>query len=98
MDDIIYIASSQDLIDHFKLPMISKFDLTYLGVLYYFLGLFCLSRWSCIFIYQNKYVLDMLKNFSMLNCNTSSINTIENLSRNDRIEIPKLDSELTSEG
>ena len=39
------------------------------------------------FISQKKYTLDMLKNFSMLNCKTVStpINTSEKLDINDRI-------------
>ena len=39
MDDIIYMKSSQYLVNEFKLSMMSEFDTIYLGILYYSLGL-----------------------------------------------------------
>ena len=67
VDDIIYMGSSQYLIDGFKLSMISKFDMIDLGVLHYFLGLEVYQGDHDIFISQKKYTLDMLKKFNMLN-------------------------------
>ena len=39
VDDIIYMGSSQYLIDEFKLSIMSKFDMIDLGILHYFIGL-----------------------------------------------------------
>ena len=67
-DDIIYMGSSQYLIDEFKLSMMSKFDMTNLGILYYFMGLYVYQGDHDIFISQKKYIMDMLKKFNMLKC------------------------------
>ena len=39
LDDIIYMGSSQYLIDEFKLSMMSEFEMTDLGIVHYFLDL-----------------------------------------------------------
>ena len=54
--------------------------MTDLGVLHYCLGFEFYQGDHDIFIYQKKYMLDMLKKFNMLNCKTTStpINTGEN--------------------
>ena len=59
MDDIIYTGSSQYLIDEFKLSMMSKFDMTNLGLLHYLLGLEVNQGDHYIFISQKKYMLDI---------------------------------------
>ena len=68
VDDIIYMGSSQYLIYEFKLSMMSKFDMTDLGILHYFLGIKVYQGNHGIFISQKKCRLDMLKKFNMLNC------------------------------
>ena len=85
MDDIVYMGSSQYLIDEFKLSMISEFDMTNLGILHYFLGLEVHQGDHGLFISQKKYMLDILKKFNMLNCKTISTptNTSEKLCIND---------------
>ena len=39
VDDIIYMGSSQYLINEFRLSMVLELDMTDLGILHYFLGL-----------------------------------------------------------
>ena len=39
VDDIIFVGLSQYRIDVFKLSMMSEFDITYLGILHFFLRL-----------------------------------------------------------
>ena len=67
MDDIIYMGSSQYLIDEFKLSIMSKFDMIDLGILHYFIGLQVYQGDHGIFISQKKYILNMLKKVNMLN-------------------------------
>ena len=79
------MASSQYLIDEFKLSMMSEFDMIDLGVLHYFLGLEVHQDDRGISISQKKYMLHMLKKFNMLNYKTIStpINRGEKLCIND---------------
>ena len=91
VDDIIYMGSSQCLIDKFKLSMMSEFNMTDLGILHYFLGLEVYQGGQGIFTSQKKYMLDMLMKFNMLNFKTTStpINIGEKLCINDGT--PKID-------
>ena len=54
VDDIIYIGSSQYLINEFKLSMMSEFDMTDFSVLHYFLRLEVYQDDENIFISQKK--------------------------------------------
>lgn len=72
VDDIIYLGSSQSLIDDFKSCMMRTFEMTDLGLLKYFLGLEVLQSKEGIFVCQKKYAVDMLKRFNMANCETSA--------------------------
>ena len=61
VDDTIYMGSSTNLINEFKLSMMSEFDMIYLGILHYFIGLEVYRVDHGTFISQKKYMLDMLK-------------------------------------
>ena len=50
IDDIIYMGTSSALIEDFKVRMMKKFEMTDLGVLYYFLGLEVLQKEDGIFV------------------------------------------------
>ena len=58
VDDIIYIASSQYLIDELKVLMMSQFDMIDLCIIKVYQGD------HGIFISENQYMLDMFKNFN----------------------------------
>ena len=58
---------SQYQIDEFKLSMMLEFDMTDLDILYYFPSIEVYQGDHGIFIYKNKYMLDMLNKFIMLN-------------------------------
>lgn len=49
----------------------SKFEMTDLGLLHYFLGMEIFQDTNGIFLCQEKYARDLLKRFHMFNCNTT---------------------------
>ena len=68
VDDIIYISSSNSLLDKFKSQMMSEVEMSDMGLLHYLLGLEVYRVEDEIFISQRKYVKDIRSKFSMLNC------------------------------
>lgn len=68
VDDMIYTSSSSQLITQFMLTMKSRFEMTDLGELHYFLGLEVIQTRDGIFLSQKKYINDTLKKYNMLNC------------------------------
>ncbi|XP_021685295.2 secreted RxLR effector protein 161-like [Hevea brasiliensis] len=48
--------------------MKKKFEISYLGMLHYFLELEAKQVQDAIFVSQRKYAVDLLKRFNMLNC------------------------------
>lgn len=65
VDDLIF---ARDLsIDDFKTAMKTKFDMTDLGLMKYFLGIEITQSEDGIFIFQSKYAKDLLRRFNMVN-------------------------------
>lgn len=67
VDDIIYMGSSKSLLEEFKVNMMSKFEMTDLCLLHYYLGIEIVQDEAEIFVCQ-KYAADFLKRFIMLDC------------------------------
>nr|GEU63817.1 retrotransposon protein, putative, Ty1-copia subclass [Tanacetum cinerariifolium] len=63
VDDIIFGSTKKYLCTEFKGLMHKKFQMSSMGELTFFLGLEVMPRDDGIFISQNKYVADILKNF-----------------------------------
>ncbi|XP_057535385.1 uncharacterized mitochondrial protein AtMg00810-like [Amaranthus tricolor] len=78
------------MIDEFKKSMMSKYEMTDLGAMKYFLGMQVKQSPDKIFLSQEKYAEDMLKKFNMSNCKPMATN--EKLSKNDGKE--KVDASL----
>lgn len=55
VDDMIYMDYSSSLIDEFKFNMKKEFEMSYLGMLHYFLGLEVKQVEDGIFVSQRKY-------------------------------------------
>ncbi|GAA0183716.1 transmembrane signal receptor [Lithospermum erythrorhizon] len=70
VDDLIYIGNDERLIVEFKSSMLSRFDMTNLGIMSYFLGIEVIQNGNGIFIGQKQYAKDILKRFGMENCNS----------------------------
>ena len=71
-----------------KKKMMSKFEMTDLGLLYYFLGMEIIQDPYGIFLCQEKYAKYLLKRFHMSNCNPTStpMNTNKRLVLDDGVE------------
>ncbi|XP_051141048.1 uncharacterized mitochondrial protein AtMg00810-like [Andrographis paniculata] len=69
---MVYLASSKALRDDFKHTMMSKFEMTNLGLLKYFLRLEVIQIEDGIFVDQKKYSVDLLKRFNMVNCEVAA--------------------------
>ena len=85
VDDIVYLSSSQALIDEFKHDMHNTFEMKDLGLLNYFLGLQVTQSTDGVFITQKKYNEDMLKQYGMHQCKSemTPVNSNERLRYND---------------
>ncbi len=68
VDDIIVAASSEQLLNHVKTSLFSKFEMKDLGVLRWFLGIEFSKHDSCITMSQKKYCQKILRKFGMENC------------------------------
>ncbi|GKG15256.1 retrovirus-related pol polyprotein from transposon TNT 1-94 [Tanacetum coccineum] len=65
VDDIIFAASTPELCDLFSKIMCSKFKMSMMGKISFFLGLQISQSPRGIFINQSKYALESLKNMAM---------------------------------
>jgi hypothetical protein len=83
VDDLIFTENIS--IDEFKTAMKTQPEMTYLGMMKYFLGIEVNQSKDGIFICQNMYENDILKRFMMVNCKlvVTLIGTGTKLSNND---------------
>jgi hypothetical protein len=65
VDDLIFTGDFG--IEEFKTVMKDEFEITYLGLMRYFLGIEVHRSKTGIFISQSKYAHEMLKRFNMVN-------------------------------
>ena len=65
VDDLILAGNSSSLIDQTKNFLSSSFHMNYLGALIYFLGIEVNRSAQEIFLSQNEYKLDMIKEFGV---------------------------------
>ena len=84
VDDMIYLGSSESIVAEFKASMMKSFEMSYLGLLHYFLGIEVLKSSDGIFISQGKYANDLLKRLNMLKCKSAPMpmNVNESLTEN----------------
>nr|GEZ42992.1 retrovirus-related Pol polyprotein from transposon TNT 1-94 [Tanacetum cinerariifolium] len=68
VDDIIFAASTLELCDLFSNPMCSKFKMSMMGKISFFLGLQISQSPRGIFINQSKYALESLKKYGFESC------------------------------
>ena len=72
VDDLIYMGNNLKLFVDFKQSMMHEFEMTNLGVMKYFFGIQVKQGKGEIFISQEKYTLDILRKFRMLNLKSVS--------------------------
>ena len=68
VDDIIFGSSDMTMCNDFERVMKSKFEMSVMGELTFFLGLQVDQKKDGIFIHQTKYVHDILTRFKMEDC------------------------------
>jgi Reverse transcriptase (RNA-dependent DNA polymerase) len=69
VDDLIFMGNNHRLIDEFKREMNLEFEMTYLGMMRYFLGLEIRHEKSRIFISQGGYAQEILHKFGISDYN-----------------------------
>ena len=65
VDDTIFGSTNDNLCKRFAKLMLSKFEMSLMGELKYFLGLQVDQRIDGIFIRQSKYLKELLKKYNM---------------------------------
>ncbi|GJU79343.1 putative ribonuclease H-like domain-containing protein [Tanacetum coccineum] len=72
VDDIIFGSTKRSMCDEFEALMKSRFQMSSMGELTFFLGLQVKQKEDGIFISQDKYVAEILKKFDFVNVKTAS--------------------------
>ncbi|KAL8157708.1 hypothetical protein AgCh_002420 [Apium graveolens] len=71
VDDIIFGSTDDKLCKKFAKLMQSKYEMSMMGELTYFLGLQVKQVSGGIFISQTKYIYDLLKKFDLMDCSSA---------------------------
>ena len=71
VDDIIFGSTDEKLCSKFAKLMQSKYEMSMMGELTYFLGLQVKQVKDGIFISQTKYIYDLLKKFDLIDCSSA---------------------------
>jgi hypothetical protein len=64
----LFLTSVENLISECKRKLAAEFEMKYLGMMHYFLGLKVWQRQDEIFLNQGKYAVEILERFGMLDC------------------------------
>ncbi|CAJ2662180.1 unnamed protein product [Trifolium pratense] len=70
VDDLIFTGNDEKLFAEFKSSMERNFAMTDLGKMRYFLGVEIKQDGNGIFLYQQKYAVEILQRFGMSDCNS----------------------------
>ncbi|KAI3732673.1 hypothetical protein L1987_63880 [Smallanthus sonchifolius] len=70
VDDIIFGSTNEEMCREFEQVMKSKFEMSNMGELSFFLGLQVSQREDSIYLHQTKYVQDILSKYKMNNSST----------------------------
>ncbi|GJR03201.1 putative ribonuclease H-like domain-containing protein [Tanacetum coccineum] len=83
VDDIIFGSTKRSWCDEFEALMKSRFQMSSMGELTFFLGLQVKQKEDCIFISHDKYVAEILKKFDFVNVTlkTSYMNVVKRIFR-----------------
>jgi hypothetical protein len=73
VDDLIITGNAEKLIDEIKEQLSKVFEMKDLGELHYCLGLEVWRNVGQTFVYQSKYIREILKRFKMDQCKSSTI-------------------------
>nr|GEV96049.1 retrovirus-related Pol polyprotein from transposon TNT 1-94 [Tanacetum cinerariifolium] len=79
VDDIIFASTDPNACDMFSNEMSSKFQMSMMGQMSFFLGLQVSQSPEGIFINQSKFALEILKKFEMDSCNSIETPMVDRL-------------------
>ena len=85
----LFITGEESLIIQCKKELASKFDMKYLGLMHYYLGLEVWQKRGEVFLGQGKYTIKILQKFGMMDC--KSMDTLMN---EDTRKVKDPDSDL----
>ena len=94
VDDLIYTSTSQSMLDEFKMAMMKEYEMTDLGLMKYFLGIQVRQSKGEIFIYQEKYLDNLLKRYQMNNCKPIATPLAANEKLQSEDGAPKVDGKM----
>jgi hypothetical protein len=102
--DNLFLTGEENLITECKKILDSEFEMKYLGLMHYFLGLEVWQSLEKIFLNQGKYTVEILKRFDMLECNPMNtpmeaklkllVDTVEILKRFDMLECKPMNTPM----
>ena len=78
MDDL-FLTGEDKPINECKKKLAAEFEMKYLGMMHYFLGLEVWQYPDEIFLNQGKYTVEILKIFGMIDCKAMTTPMITNL-------------------
>ena len=73
VDDLLVTGSSLEMISEFKKGMATRFEMSDLGKLSYYLGIEVIQREGCIILRQERYATKILEEAGMMGCNAVHI-------------------------
>jgi hypothetical protein len=77
--DDLFLTGVENLISECKRKLVVEFEMKYLGMMHYFLGLEVWQRQDEIFLNQGKYAVEILKRFGMLDCKEMATPMVSNM-------------------
>nr|GEZ09403.1 putative RNA-directed DNA polymerase [Tanacetum cinerariifolium] len=69
VDDLFYTGNNEQMLKEFKSSMKGEFEMTDLGKMRYFLGIEVMQTATGIHVSQQRYAVEILNRFNMVNCN-----------------------------
>ncbi|XP_031261729.1 uncharacterized protein LOC116119932 [Pistacia vera] len=91
VDDLLVTGSNPGELDQFKSAMQTKFEVTDLGLMTYFLGMEINQSAGGIFVCQQKYTAEILMEFGMENCKPVDTPLVPNLKLSKQDGAKRLD-------
>jgi hypothetical protein len=73
VDDLIFTRNNPKMFIDFKQAMIKELEMTYIGIISYYLGIAIKQRKDGIFVNQEKFTREILKKFKIEDC--TKVNT-----------------------
>ena len=78
VDDLFLTGNEKQIMER-KKKLVEEFEMKYLGLMHYFLGLEIWQSSEEIFLNQGKYAVEILKRFNMLECKSMATPMDSNL-------------------